>query len=443
MRIGFFIALLGLGIVLGGAQGAPIMRSANAVGPEDLPQIQLLSSSDRGVDLVFELPVLGVEDLTVGSRTFSSISIPGGGITGEVGSPMLPVFTRLVAIPSDAAVTVTAEREDVEEIQGINLIPMQEDEGAEFAYDASAYGRDALEGGEAAGVGAPSIARDFRVVPLTFRPVRYNPAQQSLQVAQRIRVHVEFSGHDARNVRLGSTHATIAPSFDRLYRELIVNYTGPRDGVTVEPGTYVIICQNDNNVLTRIQPLIEWRKKKGFPVVLATTSETGQTSTTIKAWIQNAYDTWTNPPEYICFVGDAQAPITIPTFYENLSGYDGEGDHPYTQLEGNDVLADAHVGRLSFGSTTELDVVVNKIIGYESTPYTANDPGWFRRACLVGDPYDSGYSTVQLQQWIKARLRQIGYTEIDTIYDDSVHEPHGDRAQQGRHDLQLPGLSRG
>jgi hypothetical protein len=418
MQKGLWAVVLGLVVAATGAQGAPEMKAASAVGPLDLPHVQVLTTSDQEVDLVFELPVLGTEALRAGSRTFTSVSIPGGGITGGVGEPMLPVFTRLVAIPDGAAVTVTAERQDVEDVPGIDLIPMQADEGASFTISDAAYSLDAFVGGDPAAVGSPAIARDMRVVTLTFRPVQYNAAERTLRVAQRIHARIAFSGHDPRNVRTGTRHATIAPSFDRLYRDLIVNYTGPRSGESVAPGTYLIIAQNDNSVLTRIAPLVEWRKKQGFPVVLATTAETGVTSTSIKAYIQNAYDSWTNPPEYICIVGDAQAPIQLPTFYENTSGYGGEGDHPYTQLAGNDVLADAHIGRLSVGSTTELDVVVAKIIGYESTPYTASDPDWFRRACLTGDPNDSGYSTVQVQQWIKARLRQLGYAQIDTIYAD-------------------------
>ena len=39
-----------------------------------------------------------------------------------------------------------------------------------------------------------------------------------------------------------------------------------------------------------------------------------------------------------------------------------------------------------------LERVVDKTVGYESAP-ELSDPDWFRRACLVGDPYtDSGVS---------------------------------------------------
>jgi len=55
---------------------------------------------------------------------------------------------------------------------------------------------------------------------------------------------------------------------------------------------------------------------------------------------------------------------------------------------------------------------------YETNP-NPSDAGWFTRACLVGDSSPSGYSTIQTMQWIKTRLRQIGYTQIDTVFDVS------------------------
>ena len=83
---------------------------------------------------------------------------------------------------------------------------------------------------------------------------------------------------------------------------------------------------------------------------------------------------------------------------------------------------------------------MNKIVGYESAPFTASDPDWFKRACLVGDPSSSGISTVQVQQWIKTRLSQIGYTQIDTVFGGNFVSQMSDGPEPGRHDLQLPGL---
>jgi hypothetical protein len=49
-------------------------------------------------------------------------------------------------------------------------------------------------------------------------------------------------------------------------------------------------------------------------------------------------------------------------------------------LDGGDILADVHVGRLSFSNTSlsQLDVLVNKILNYEKTPPMV-DTAWFGR----------------------------------------------------------------
>ncbi len=414
MRFAFGVGLIAVLLFAGVAQGAPAIIQPTAVRPDDLPQIQVLSSNEDGVSLSFELPTIAVEEFSQGAKRFQLVAIPGGGLAGDVGRPSIPTFTRFVSIPDDAAVTITAVPEAEEEMPGYNLVPMQGDDGEPFAYDDAAYARDGFGDAARAAAGAPAILRDMRVVALTFRPIQYNPARQTIRVASRMRVDVRFAGKNPENVR--SAHRDVfPPSFDRLYRELVVNYGGAPAGGAVQPGVYLLIAPNDNAVTTRLQPLVDWHKRKGTPIQLVTTAQTGTSREQIKAYIQNVYDTSNPPLEYVCLAGDATTPYSIPTWYENISGYSGEGDHPYTQLEGGDVLADINIGRLSFSNLTELEVIVNKVVGYEGSP-TLQDPGWFKRACLVGDPYQSGYSTVQVQQWIKNRLRDIGWTEIDTVF---------------------------
>ncbi len=395
---------------------------STVLGLEDgeLPRVEVLSSDDTGVSFLFELPEMSVEELSVGNSQFQLVTIPGGVLRGDVGAPSLPSYARLVAIPDASGVQVSVVIEQEDELNGFNLLPMQADEGNEFAHDLAAYSRDSYNDDPSVSVGSPAIMRDLRVVPITFRPVKYNPVRGTLSVARRMRVDVDFTGTDFHNARQ-DRRRPIAPSFDEMYREVVVNYAewrGARDE-TVTPGTYLVICPNNSEVTSRLQPLLDWRERKGTPVYLATTSETGTSRTQIKNFIQNAYNNWANPPEYVVFAGDADGSYTIPTWFESSSGYNGEGDHPYCQLEGGDVLADVHLGRLSFGSTSELETIVAKSTGYENNPSTGTDPEWFTRACLVGDPSASGPSTITVQRWIKSRLLQIGYTDVDTVFSGS------------------------
>jgi len=411
--VGLFLVLLAGST----AMGSPIMRPEASISRDDMPRVEVASSDQRGIGLLFDLPVLSVDDVEVDGRGFQVVGIPGGDLAGGLGQPALPVFARLIAVPDGAEVTVSCVAEAEEDLPGFDLVPMQADEGDRFVYDSAAYAHDGFSEAEYATVGSPAIFRDLRIVPVTFRPVRYNPATKTIRVASQIRVDLHFRSGAVENVK-ESRRTIIPPSFDRLYQEIVPNYSLDAQGATVLPGTWLVICRNDAAVTSRLQPLIDWRKRMGMSTMLATTAQTGTTNASIKAYIQNVYTTADPPLEYVVLAGDADGSYSIATWFESVSGYGGEGDHPYAQLEGTDILADIHIGRLSFQTTTELERIVSKIYNYEANPYMS-DTSWFRRACLVGDPSSSGTSVIQVQQWIKTRLRQLGYTQIDTIYSGS------------------------
>jgi len=74
--------------------------------------------------------------------------------------------------------------------------------------------------------------------------------------------------------------------------------TGPRRqlrrgaGAVVEPGTYLVICPKPGRGDHRVTAASDLAQEERLPVVLATTAETGTSSTSIKNYIQTAYDTW-------------------------------------------------------------------------------------------------------------------------------------------------------
>ena len=97
--------------------------------------------------------------------------------------------------------------------------------------------------------------------------------------------------------------------------------------------------------------------------------------------------------------------------------YNGEGDHPYSTLVGNDLLPEVFLGRLSFDSQSHLQTIISKTLNYESSPYMGEN--WFQRACLVGDPSTSGISCVITNNNIKEVLQLYGYNDIRTVYGGS------------------------
>ncbi len=378
------------------------------------PEVRVLDTQGDHISLEFQLGALKSQSIEIEGVSYHALTVEGGGFIGNQGEPMLPTFTRLVQIPDNAGVTVEYEILETQTLKGHRPLPVQADDGVSMVIDRHAYSPAGLYTPEPVIVGEPAIARDIRVVPVTFQPVSYDPESGAVEVATVINVTMRIEGQDARNVK--ERRRNIIPeSFDKIYRHLVANYSGPRNGQIVSKGSYAIICPNNSTVVSYLQPMVEWHTRRGYNVVLATTAETGSSANSIKSWIQSAYNSWDPPLEFVCLVGDASGSVSIPTWFENYSYYHGEGDQPYTELEGGDVLCDVHLGRISVGSTGDVQDYVEKIINYEMTPYMGNT-SWYKKGSVLGDPYDSGWTCVQIGQWLKTRFLDYGYASVDTIF---------------------------
>ena len=172
-----------------------------------------------------------------------------------------------------------------------------------------------------------------------------------------------------------------------------------------EIGARYLIITHDN-FYDDIQPLAEWKHKKGMRTKIATLSQIGSTSGAIKTYIQDAYNTWQIPPEYLLLVGASNL----------LPWGSSSSDNYYMDMTGdirNEILA----GRLTVHNTTEAQTVVNKILLYERTP-VLNDSSWFIDACLIVredyDPYDDSIYWSDAYH-ARSLMRAAGYDSIDTL----------------------------
>jgi hypothetical protein len=177
---------------------------------------------------------------------------------------------------------------------------------------------------------------------------------------------------------------------------------------TQEIGARYLIITHDN-FYDAIQPLAQWKHKKGLRTKITRLSEIGSSQSQIRTYIQSAYNTWQIPPEFVLLVG---APNYLP--FGNVSG--NYSDNYYTDIEGdlyNEILS----GRLTVHNTTEAQTVVNKILLYERTPYI-DDSLWFINACLIAnednDPPDDSIYWSDIHH-AKNLMLNAGYNIIDTL----------------------------
>ncbi|MCX7785995.1 MAG: C25 family cysteine peptidase [candidate division WOR-3 bacterium] len=158
----------------------------------------------------------------------------------------------------------------------------------------------------------------------------------------------------------------------------------------IQGAKYLII--SPDNFVSALQPLAEWKTKKGIKTAIVPLSVTGNSAYQIKNYIVNAYNNWQLKPEYVLLVG---SPNLIPSV--NYSGGFYSDDY-YGDITG-DYRVELCVGRLPCSNLTQCQTNVAKILGYERTPYIA-DSLWFRKGTGI--------------------VREDGTTHPDTIYWNNV-----------------------
>lgn len=255
-------------------------------------------------------------------------------------------------------------------------------------------------------VGNVSIVRDLRIAPLIFYPVIYHPKEDKITVYRKIRVKVTFEGV-GENPKWRITNF-VTRSYKKIFKHLLINYESVVKPLFTTDGSILIITHD--NFLTQAMGLANYKRSLGFEVVVTPLSDIGMNPSAfeVKDYIQNAYNTWEYPPEYIILVGDAQF---VPYFSTTLVN---PTDHPYTELEGTDYLPDAHLARISVQTQDEAEyVILHKTLNYESNPDVSTTSWFLSGTGISGSDYVDDENA--------ARCGQLahdygGFTHWDSLY---------------------------
>lgn len=397
------LLLLAGGFAGGPALAAPLDEAVP--GAADGLSFRVLESDDGHTLVEVLFPRLDVRKIETQRGRFDALAMAGAGPIGEPGHPRLLVAGTMIAVPPSSGVELTVIESEFETLDQVRPLPVQEDQWSSdrpVHLDEAAYRRSGLWPDRPAEVSDPAIMRDFRVVSLRTFPVAYDAATGELRVARRLLLELDYSSQSTVNVK--TTTRSPSRAFRSLYENVIANYDFVRSRYESDSrGKYLIVTHD--NFYGSILPLAEWKHKRGMEVEIAKLSVIGSSASQIKSYIQTAYDTWTVPPDYVLIVGDSEY---VPT--SNMDNY-------YGQLEGGDALVDVFVGRFPAESVTECNLLVDKTLGYERTPYMS-DLDWFRSGCLiVRQDYDEDDAIYFGDTWFAYGLWESeGFVQIDTLF---------------------------
>ena len=351
---------------------------------------------------------------------YTRISSGKAGTTTDFGLPELPLYSTMVQVRPDREYEINYTVLQSSVLSGVTVFPFQDESNKEFSgsihhLNDSFYSGETIYPGSIIHTSDRLILRDLHVLNIQVIPFRFFPNTRELEIIESLDISVSETGerqYDNSSDRLPSK------SFEPLYSNFVVNYeTQTRDEGYQKPAI-LYICGGNSQNNSSFQQLVNWRHKRGYVVYTASLSETGSSTGAIKNYIQDAYETFSPPPEFVGIVGDVGGTYSVPTFDE-CWGHDWggcEGDFPYTQLDGDDFLPEVFVGRISVSSSSNIATIVNKIIHYEKATYMSTMTGYYERAALVGDPSSSGVSTIITNEYIENIMDAFGMEDVRTNY---------------------------
>jgi gingipain R len=340
------------------------------------PEVARILQTD-GESAVVEFNLTGLETLETEVDGFGSgtlFRIPtGGALLATVGAPDLPVVRRMVMVPSTGGVEVEVLDEETFSLGLYNILPYQLPPtwtGGAFPYriDSSIYETSELYPAASAELESVNILRDLRVAWVRFNPVRVNPVTGEVLVTRSVTVRVTRNGEQGEN-ELFRIPDGYTRSFLPSYEEVLGFDAAGR----AIDGSYLFIGTEESIGL--VTDLIEWKAQKGYEVHTEYLSTIGTTVSAIDAWIENAFNTWPNPPEYVMLVGGHDV---VPT--PQYAGSEVHAaDNQYAVI-GSGSVPSMHLGRICGNDTDDLAYIAWKIRMAEMDPYQPTGDSWFNKA---------------------------------------------------------------
>ncbi len=339
-------------------------------GTAQSARVNVLEVTPTALEIEVSVPGVTLSEISAGGMDFTAVGVPGATPTApEPGYPSLPKASFMAAVSEGGQPSWTIIDESLVELGEIRPYPFQPIpadntyENPPFTYVAEAYGpgaeayQDVLY--EDAGV-MRSVHLGRFGVPL----VRWNAATGTAMAVRRMRLRIELGGRGAAIDRRLYTRF-----WQPTMRQWVINHEAlgePMDDYGFQPGgpvyartpreardidgAHLLIMSGDDFADTMIDEFVDAKWEQGFAPAVVTA---GSWSTTeIRDYIEEAYDTWTVPPSFVLFVGDSG---DIPPYYANSTYSDNR--YLCMDSEPEDYMPDLFGGRF----VTPTDFIANVI----------------------------------------------------------------------------------
>ena len=310
----------------------------------------LISSDKSSVILEFNLPDLAIEkDYLFEFGYGSKFRIPtGGGVNGEIGKPDVPIIWRYVKVPNRGRIEVEVISEKTQILGKYKVLPYQK---------------------------PPTICED--VSPYVIDANVYNQSEYypnfSIKIVSNVKVKLNFTNEKGER-ELNRKYNQITRTFIPIYKK-VLNFDKELLTTNRQEDVGCYMFMGSSTTLEAVEDFINWKKRKGYDVVVVDVDTVGSDASTVDSWLENAYNNWPNSVEYLFIIGSDKV---VPAPRSR-----GARDHVYGCVT-NDNVPDIHVGRITGKDDEPANLTYQtwKIRMHEMEPYEEGD--WFNKAETFG-----------------------------------------------------------
>ncbi|MCL2246493.1 MAG: C25 family cysteine peptidase, partial [Lentimicrobiaceae bacterium] len=163
------------------------------------PEIAIIQSDNRQVGFTVELSGFFSTLITEARVNYQRLSISGYGVTGETGTPEIPVIRKRIAIPVCDKIHYSVQVIESQILAGYRVYPvpkLQPDTTGMlqevFTIKPSVYLQNAPIPAESYLLGETGALRHQHYVELEIHPIQFNPVTEQLQVATAMEIILTF-----------------------------------------------------------------------------------------------------------------------------------------------------------------------------------------------------------------------------------------------------------
>ncbi len=366
---------------------------------------------------------------------YDTLIFPDAATTGQPGTPAIPSETLVIAVPATTIFTaVRILAATTQPLPGTYTLP-----SLQPPQTINSLGGIPAILSTLTTISDPYPASPIQLTgesdlygqglaSLRFTPIQYHIATHTITVTTSLTIQlVGIPGRQPGDYLPSQTSPTDQQQLTTQVQNMVINpdavrlQTNPKPHTTGVPAgdyDYVIITKTD--WVSAFQPLANWKTQKGIRATIVTTDwiynsggYSGSNVDKIKAFVQDAYNTW--GATFFLIGGDID---TVPCHYKTYSDVDYDpvpNDTYYADFDG-DYVCEVNVGRASVTGTGtgngKIGTFINKVLTYEQNP-----PASFPlKASMFGFDLDSSTHAQQCKISIDNNYIPSSWT-MTNVYD--------------------------